>query len=124
MAVGELQLTNVSVHRGRAEEFWGTLSAPVVTARAVAPVAELARWCLPLVRPGGCLLAIRGARSGEELKANRAVLERLGATEAVIEQFGSGVVDPQTTVLRVVLGVHRPGHAATRVKKARDKRHG
>jgi len=124
MAVAELELTNVSVHRGRAEEFWGTLSAPVVTARAVARLAELAAWCLPLLLPGGSLLAIRGARVADELEADRAVLRRLGAVEEVIESFGAGVVDPQTTVLRVVLGDRRVQHPAARKHKAKGKRRG
>ena len=103
-AVAELCLTNVTVHRGRAEQFWGTLSAPVVTARAVARLGELARWCLPLVLPGGSLLAIRGASVAEELEVERPGLRRLGAVDEVIETFGSGVVDHQTTVLRVIIG--------------------
>jgi len=72
MTVADLELTNVTVHRGRAEQFWGTLSAPVVTARAVARLGELATWCLPLLLPGGFMLAIRGAGVAEELKADRA----------------------------------------------------
>ncbi|MHB8185827.1 MAG: 16S rRNA (guanine(527)-N(7))-methyltransferase RsmG [Dermatophilaceae bacterium] len=103
-AVDELELANVTVHRGRAEQFWGILSAPVVTARAVAQLSELAGWCLPLVLPGGSLLALKGARAAEELEANRALLHRLGAVTEALESFGRGVVDPETTVLRVVLG--------------------
>jgi len=124
MAVTELGLTNVSVHRGRAEEFWGILSAPVVTARAVARLGDLAGWCLPLVLPGGCLLALKGSSVAEELDANRATLRRLGAVDTVVETFGAGVVDPETTVLRVVLS-ERPRQGAV-VKKgsARGRRRG
>jgi 16S rRNA (guanine527-N7)-methyltransferase len=110
-AVEELALTNVTVHRGRAEQFWGVLSAPVVTARAVARLSDLAGWCLPLLRPGGSLLALKGSRAAAELEADRALLRRLGSVEEVIENFGRGVVDPETTVLRVVLG-DRPGRRA------------
>jgi len=125
-AVVELGLTNVTVHRGRAEQFWGTLSAPVVTARAVARLAELATWCLPLVLPGGCLLAIRGSSVAEELEAQRPTLRRLGAVDEVIETFGDGVVDPQTTVLRVTMGertMPRQGGKTgeTRAKKAKGR---
>ena len=123
-AVADLELTNVTVHRGRAEELWGTLSAPVVTARAVARLGELATWCLPLLLPGGSLLAIRGARVAEELSADRAVLRRLGAVEEVIESFGAGVVDPQTTVLRVVLGSRKLEKAVVRKNKAKGRRRG
>jgi len=124
MAVAELELTNVSVHRGRAEQFWGTLSAPVVTARAVAPLGELARWCLPLLLPGGSLLAIRGASVAEELEADRAVLRRLGAASEVIEYFGVGVVDPRTTVLRVVVGDRPVRRAVVKKSRAKAKRRG
>lgn len=103
-AVDELELTNVSVHRGRAEQFWGVLSAPVVTARAVARLSELAEWCLPLLCPGGSMLALKGSRAAEELETDRVLLHQLGAVEAVIESFGRGVVEPETTVLRVVVG--------------------
>jgi 16S rRNA (guanine527-N7)-methyltransferase len=123
VAVAELELTNVSVHRGRAVEFWGHLSAPVVTARAVARLGELARWCLPLLLPGGSMLAIRGASVAEELESDRAILRRLGAVDEVIESFGDGIVDPQTTVLRVVLGA-RPVPPAVAIRSgAKRKRH-
>ena len=117
MTVAELGLGNVTVHRGRAEEFWGSLSAPVVTARAVARLGELARWCLPLLLPGGSLLALKGSSAADELDADRAVLRQLGAVDAVIERYGNGVVDPETTVLRVVLDDRPARHA---VKKSRS----
>ena len=103
-AIEELELANATVHRGRAEQFWGVLRAPVVTARAVARLSQRAGWCLPLVRPGGSMLARKGSRAAEELATNRALLRRLGAVEESIESFGRGIVDPETTVLRVVLG--------------------
>lgn len=124
MAVAELELTNVTVHRGRAEQFWGTLSAPVVTARAVARLSELATWCLPLLLPGGAMLALKGSSVAQELEADRTVLRRLGAVEEVIERFGSGVVDPETTVLRVVLGGRPVQRAVVKKSRARGSRRG
>lgn len=59
-AITDLGLSNARVHRGRAESLWGVESSPVVTARAVARLDELAAWCLPLVQPGGILLALKG----------------------------------------------------------------
>ena len=122
MAVAELGLTNVTVHRGRAEQFWGILSAPVVTARAVARLRELATWCLPLLLPGGSLLAIKGSSVAEELEADRAALRRLGAVDELIESFGAGIVDPETTVLRVVLGDHPARRAVAKKTNPRAKR--
>ena len=124
MAVDELELTNVTVYRGRAEQFWGVLSAPVVTARAVARLGELAGWCLPLVLPGGSMLALKGSRAAEELEADRAVLRRLGAVAEVIESFGRGVVDPETTVLRVVLGDRPARRSGGKKFKAKGTRRG
>jgi 16S rRNA (guanine527-N7)-methyltransferase len=123
-AITELGLTNVTVHRGRAEQFWGILSAPVVTARAVARLSELAAWCLPLLLPGGSLLAIKGASVAQEVEADRAALRRLGAVDEAIESFGSGILDPKTTVLRVVLGDHPVKRGAPKKKKSKGKRRG
>lgn len=120
-AVAELGLTNVTVHRGRAEQFWGVLSAPIVTARAVARLSDLATWCLPLLVPGGSLLAIKGSSVTEEVEANRAALRRLGAVDEVIESFGNGIMDQETTVLRVVLSDHPVAHRAAE-RKPRGKR--
>jgi 16S rRNA (guanine527-N7)-methyltransferase len=124
MAVDEMGLTNVTVHRGRAEQFSGTLRAPVVTARAVARLSELARWCLPLLQPGGSLLAIKGLSVAEEVETDRAVLRRLGAIDEVIERFGSGVVDQETTVVRVVVGDRAVQYGGPKKGKSKGKRRG
>lgn len=124
MTVAELGLTNVTVHRGRAEEFWGVLRAPVVTARAVARLSELATWCLPLLLPGGSLLAIKGSSVTEEVEADRAVLRRLGAIDEVIESFGSGIVEQETTVLRVVLGNRTAQRGTGTKRRSKGKRRG
>src|SRR5674476_398784 len=124
MVVDELGLMNVTVHRGRAEEFWGILCAPVVTARALARLRELAGWCLPLLLPGGSLLASQGVSVSEEVETDRAVLRRLGAIDDVIESFGHGIVDQETTVLRVVMGDRPAQRGGPKKKKSKGKRRG
>jgi 16S rRNA (guanine527-N7)-methyltransferase len=124
VAVAELGLTNVTVHRGRAEQFWGILRAPVVTARAVARLSELATWCLPLLLPGGSLLAIKGSSVAKEVETDRPILRRLGAIDEVIESFGSGVLDQETTVLRVVMGDRPAQRGGQKKKKSNRKRRG
>jgi 16S rRNA (guanine527-N7)-methyltransferase len=101
--VERLGLTGVEVRRARAEDLAGDLDADVVTARAVAPLDRLARWCLPLVRPGGVLLALKGARAQEELAAAEFILPGLGATSWTVEIHGVGVVDPPVRVVRIVM---------------------
>jgi 16S rRNA (guanine527-N7)-methyltransferase len=90
----------VEVRRGRAEE--QTLAVDVVTARAVAPLDRLAGWTLPLARVGGTLLALKGEGAADEVTASAAALERLGGGQTEVLTCGAGVVDPPTTVVRVV----------------------
>jgi 16S rRNA (guanine527-N7)-methyltransferase len=40
----------------------------LVVARAVAQLKLLLRWCLPLVRPGGFLVAYKGSRCADEVR--------------------------------------------------------
>ena len=90
----------VHVVRARAEsagERPGTMD--VVTARAVAPLGTLAEWGVPLLAPGGCLVALKGESAVEEVERDRAVLERLGLVDVRVEQVGYGVVAPPTTVV-------------------------
>jgi 16S rRNA (guanine527-N7)-methyltransferase len=91
----------VFVPRGRAEEQRGRVSAPVTTARAVAPLGRLAGWALPLTEPGGALLALKGASAEEEITAAADELAALGVEDVTIEEFGRGIVDPPTRVIRV-----------------------
>ena len=89
--VERLGLAGVTVLRGRAEE--GPIrrslaGADVVTARAVAPLDRLAGWCLPLLRDGGRLLALKGVTAETELAAARAALTRAGAAAGRIQQRG------------------------------------
>jgi 16S rRNA (guanine527-N7)-methyltransferase len=99
----ELGLAAVVV-RGRAEEpairrRWS--GADVVTARAVAPLARLAGWALPLLRPGGRLLAVKGASAAEEVTRDRAAVRDFGGATPRVVQCGGTHVDPPTTVVEV-----------------------
>lgn len=100
-AVQALNLRNVEVVRARAEELSDAGTFDVVAARAVAPLGRLARWCLPLVAPGGELIALKGASAAAELAAARPTLARLGATTAAVCTYGEGIVSPPTTAVRV-----------------------
>lgn len=109
----------VEVERGRAEETavrrrWE--GADVVTARAVAPLARLAGWTLPLLRPGGLLLAMKGAGAPAEVERDASAVRKLGGGAPRIERCGAGVVDPPSTVVVVerVRGAGRPDRARPR----------
>lgn len=101
--VDELGL-DVAVHRGRAEEsrvrdeLGGN---DVVTARAVAPLGRLVEWTLPLVTPGGRLLAIKGASAEEELARDINAVQAAGGAGAEIVCCGSTIMRPPATVIVV-----------------------
>ncbi len=97
-AVEALALPTVSVRRDRAEDtrdLVGTFD--VVTARAVAPLDKLVGWTVPLLRPGGRLLAMKGSSAPDELAAAGPVLAALGVVGAQIRTFGPSE-DPTTVI--------------------------
>jgi 16S rRNA (guanine527-N7)-methyltransferase len=98
----DLGLATVDVVRARAEELHGSARYDVVTARALAPLDRLLRWSMPLVAPTGALLALKGSSAHDELAGAARELRRLGCAPPEVLTVGTGVVDPQTTVVRVV----------------------
>jgi 16S rRNA (guanine527-N7)-methyltransferase len=75
-------LTNVKVEPVRAEELRSTFH--IVTARAVGSMTLLAQIGLPLVKPKGKLLAMKGPKITEELPTARNMIARLGGRPAVV----------------------------------------
>jgi 16S rRNA (guanine527-N7)-methyltransferase len=108
--VADLGISNVQVERARAEDLSPLVAtgrrrrADVVTARAVAPLNKLAYWCLPLLRDGGELLALKGESAADEVAAARTNLALAGVRSVDVVTVGAGVVEPPTTVVRVVAG--------------------
>lgn len=97
-AVQELGLSNVRVVRSRAEDVRDRFD--IVTSRAVAALDKLARWSMPLVAPGGWMLALKGRSAADEVAAARATLKRLGAGDIVVATYGDdwGMEIPTTVV--------------------------
>jgi len=103
--VAELGLGSaVRVVRGRAEE--PALQRTIgrgewVVARAVAPLDRLVKWCLPLLVPGGRLLALKGARAADEIADSMAAIRAAGAGEVEARPLGGDVLDEPTWVIVV-----------------------
>lgn len=89
--------SQVRILRARAESVDETFD--VVTARAVAPLDKLGRWCLPLVRAGGVMLALKGSRAQQELDDARRSLISLGGKDMLVTTYGD--LDTPTTVVEV-----------------------
>ena len=101
MVIRELGLA-AEVVRGRAEDAEVRQMAgcsDAVTSRAVASLDKLTRWSLPLLRPGGRLLAIKGERAPDEVLEHRRVMTKLGAADARVVECGVSVLSPPTTVV-------------------------
>ena len=99
--VAELELT-VDVVRGRAEEpgvrdRCGGRDAAV--SRAVAGLDKLTRWSLPLLRPGGRIIAIKGERASGEVQEHRRVMAAAGAVDVRVVTCGANYLHPPTTVV-------------------------
>jgi 16S rRNA (guanine527-N7)-methyltransferase len=112
-AVSNLGLERVEIVRARAEELKVGHGYDVVTARALAPLDRLGKWCLPLVRTGGTLLALKGESATAELEAAFSTLQRLGATDAHVAIYGEGVLEVPTRVVVISNGSRpSPGGSA------------
>jgi 16S rRNA (guanine527-N7)-methyltransferase len=95
--IDEVGLANAIVVRGRASDISDVFD--VVTARAVADLGKLGAWCLPLVRPGGLLLAFKGESASAEVAMWTEAMRRDGATDIVVTSYGD--VEKPTTVVEV-----------------------
>ena len=101
MVTSDLGIT-VAVVRGRAEDpavREAVGGADVVTSRAVASLEKLTHWSLPLLRPGGRMLALKGERAAGEVAECLAAMTALGATGVQVVRCGVGYLDPPTTVV-------------------------
>lgn len=104
-----LGLTNVTVLRARAEE---VLSASPndrdrfdqVTARAVSALTKLIPLVAPLVREGGELLFLKGARVRDEVEAASAAIRRYRLHDIEVLELGADIVPEVTRLFRATVG--------------------
>jgi 16S rRNA (guanine527-N7)-methyltransferase len=115
-----LGLSNAVTCRRRAEDAAGELVADVATARAVAPLDRLAGLTIPLVRPGGVVLALKGASAGREVEQARLALQKAGVQEVTVIRAGVGRIRPPAIVVRMTAG--RRSADASRQRHGTDKR--
>ncbi|OSC39297.1 16S rRNA (guanine(527)-N(7))-methyltransferase RsmG [Mycobacterium decipiens] len=110
----------VEVVRGRAEEPWvreqfGGSDAAV--SRAVAPLDKLTKWSMPLLRPNGRMLAIKGERAPDEVREHRRVMTASGAVDVRVVTCGANYLRPPATVVFARRGRqmgHKPRRMASR----------
>lgn len=99
--VGDLGLENVEVIRSRADALHGARGFDVVTSRAVAPLARLLEWSMPLVVPTGAVVAMKGSSVASEIEAAAVTLRKWHCAEPTVHRLGENVLESTTTVVRV-----------------------
>ncbi len=91
--------------RGPCERRRGEID--VVTSRAVAALDKLTRWCLPLLRTDGRMLAMKGERAADEINEHRRAMSSLGAVDVRVMECGVTYLTPPVTVV-VAVKASRP----------------
>ena len=114
--VEALGLTQVTVHRARAEDLAGLIQASVVTARAVAKLEQLVAWSWPLMPQGGRLLALKGQNAAAELAEAQSRIGQLGVQSSAVHSLGADVLDPPVRVVEVVRAPPTGGSGRTPAK--------
>lgn len=100
--VAELGLENVEVARVRAEEVQGG-QFDIVTARAVAALDKLLRLCVPLLKPGGSVIALKGSKAPEEIQTATKLQKALKIASFEIIICGEKFLAEPTSVVKTRL---------------------
>jgi 16S rRNA (guanine527-N7)-methyltransferase len=92
----------ITIIRGRAEDRAvrqqvGEMDA--VVSRAVASLDKLTKWSIPLLRPDGRMVAIKGERAEEEIREHRRVIASFGAVDGRVMRCGAHYLDPPATAV-------------------------
>lgn len=102
LAVAELGLSDqVTIIRARAQEVPVGIGADIVTARAVAPLAKLVTWLLPLTKATGRVVAFKGSSAAAEVRRSRDELRSSGARSVEVVTCGDSWLGQPTTVVVV-----------------------
>jgi 16S rRNA (guanine527-N7)-methyltransferase len=100
--VDDLDL-EITIVRGRAEEQSVRQQVgemDTVVSRAVASLDKLTKWSLPLLRPDGRMVAIKGEHAEDEIREHRRVMAALGAVDVKVVRCGADYLDlPATAVV-------------------------
>ena len=104
--IEELGLGNVEVLRVRAEEVEGE-QFNVATARAVAALDKLLKMCVPLLKPGGIVIAVKGSRAAEEIVVAKKLQKKLKIESFEIVICGGKFLTEPTSVVKTKLDSSR-----------------
>jgi 16S rRNA (guanine527-N7)-methyltransferase len=98
-----LGLQNVTVERARAEDAPWVERLDQVTARAVSALSKLIPITAPLVKRGGELVFMKGARVGDEVTAAAKQIRAARLRDVEVLVLGEGIVPEVTRVFRATV---------------------
>ena len=103
--VAELELNDVEIFHGRAEELTRQKifreQFDIVTSRAVARLNVLSEYCLPFVKVGGYFIALKGKSFCEELDEAQSTIKILGGGEVVVRAIKLPTLDDSRAVIYI-----------------------
>ncbi|WEV51330.1 16S rRNA (guanine(527)-N(7))-methyltransferase RsmG [Lactobacillus sp. ESL0731] len=103
--VSKLDLEGVTLVHGRAEDVGQNKlyreQFDIVTARAVANMAVLSEYCLPLVKANGYFVALKGPKAESELKDSQKAVKVLGGKVIADEELTLPESDEERTLILV-----------------------
>lgn len=111
----------VDIRHGRAEELgrgWGRGKFDIAVTRAVASLAVISEYCLPLLHTGGSFLAYKGPGSREEVEKAEGAIALLGGTIKAIHSYRLPSGDERSLIIVEKTNLtpakypRRPGHPA------------
>jgi len=103
--IEKLELKDIETIHARAEEFGQNKkyreSFDVVTSRAVANLATLSEYLLPLTKINGKTICMKGPSIKEEIEIGENAVEILGGTIENIEEFKLPLSDIERTIIEI-----------------------
>ena len=120
--LGSLGLEARLVH-GRAEDFGKKElreSFDIAVARAVAGLPVLSEYCLPFVKPGGVLAALKGPDIGLELDSAKNAIKTLGGRVEDIKEYSLPSGDKRTLVVIKKASKTPPGYPRPRSRMLKN----
>lgn len=101
--VKELNLKNIEIVHARAEEFGQNKNYrekfDIATSRAVANLATLSEYLVPLVKIGGKIISMKASNAKEEINDAQKAIEVLGGKIEKIEEFDLPKSDIGRTII-------------------------
>lgn len=101
-----MELANVTIVRSRSDEVISQIRKhalhpyAVVTCRAVAPMTKLSGWTLPLLKPSGQLIALKGRSAQAELDKAKDQINRYGGRNPRVVEAAVGTgLEPTHVVI-------------------------